>query len=121
MFLYPALIAGFAFVAVPLLVHLINMLRHRRQQWAAMDFLLSSFRKQKKWLRLRQLLLLLARIAVAATLVAMLCGWTGGRQILGALGGQTTHHVVILDDSYSMGDESGIADGAVYTLSLIHI
>ncbi|QDT12991.1 BatA domain-containing protein [Stieleria marina] len=107
MFLYPALLTGFFFVAVPLLVHLINMLRHRRQRWAAMDFLLASYRKQKKWIRLRQLLLLLSRLAAAALLVAMLCGWTGGGKILGALGGQTTHHVVVLDDSYSMGDASG--------------
>ena len=72
-----------------------------------MDFLLASYRKQKKWIRLRQLLLLLSRLAVAALLVALLAGWTGGGRILGALGGQTTHHVVILDDSYSMGDSSG--------------
>jgi hypothetical protein len=105
-FLYPALITGFVFVGVPLLVHLINMLRHRRRRWAAMDFLLLSYRKQRKWLRLRQLLLLLSRLALAAILVALLCGWTGGRQLLSALGGRTTHHVVILDDSYSMGDLS---------------
>ena len=91
---------------MPLLVHLINMLRHRRQRWAAMDFLLASYRKQKKWIRLRQLLLLLSRLAVAALLIALLCGWTGGGQILGSIGGITTHHVVVLDDSYSMGDRS---------------
>ncbi|MCP4941666.1 MAG: hypothetical protein GY924_06740 [Planctomycetaceae bacterium] len=106
MFLYPALTLGFLFVAMPLLVHLINMLRHRRQRWAAMDFLLASYRKQKKWIRLRQLLLLLSRLAVAAVLIALLCGWTGGGQILGSIGGITTHHVVVLDDSYSMGDRS---------------
>ncbi|MCC9601727.1 BatA domain-containing protein [Stieleria sp. JC731] len=118
MFLYPALLAGFAFIAVPPLVHLINMLRHRRQRWAAMDFLLASYRKQKKWLRLRQLLLLLARIAIAAVLVAMLCGWTGGRQLLGVLGGRTTHHIVILDDSYSMGDISGSGERTTYDRAL---
>lgn len=106
MFLYPALTIGFLFVAVPLLVHLINMLRHRRQRWAAMDFLLVSYRKQKKWIRLRQLLLLLSRLAVATLLIALLCGWTGGGQMLSMLGGQTSHHVVVLDDSYSMHDES---------------
>jgi len=106
LFLYPTLTIGFLFVAVPLLVHLINMLRHRRQRWAAMDFLLASYRKQKKWIRLRQLLLLLSRLAIAAVLIALLAGWTGGRQVLGILGGQTTHHVVVLDDSYSMGDQS---------------
>lgn len=118
MFLYPALIAGFGFVAVPLLVHLINMLRHRRRRWAAMDFLLSSYRKQKRWLRLRQFLLLLCRLCVAAVLVAMLCGWTGGRQILDLLGGQTTHHVFILDDSYSMGDVSGGGEQTAYRRAL---
>jgi hypothetical protein len=106
LFLYPALTLGFLFVAMPLLVHLINMLRHRRQRWAAMDFLLASYRKQKKWIRLRQLLLLLSRLAVAAVLIALLSGWTGGGQFLGSIGGITTHHVVVLDDSYSMGDRS---------------
>lgn len=117
MFLYPALTIGFLFVGVPLLVHLINMLRHRRQRWAAMDFLLASYRKQKKWIILRQLLLLLSRIAVAALLIALLCGWTGGRRLLGAFGGRTSHHVVILDDSYSMGDRSG--GGTAYERSLV--
>ena len=102
---------------MPLLVHLINMLRHRRQRWAAMDFLLASYRKQKKWIRLRQLLLLLSRLAVAAVLIALLCGWTGGGQILGSIGGITTHHVVVLDDSYSMGDKS-IGPNARRTLSM---
>ncbi|MEM9645622.1 MAG: BatA domain-containing protein, partial [Planctomycetota bacterium] len=107
MFLYPALTIGFLFVAVPLLVHLINMLRHRRQRWAAMDFLLASYRKQKKWIVMRQLLLLLSRLALATLLIALLSGWSGGRQLLSVLGGTTTHHVVVLDDSYSMGDRSG--------------
>ncbi|TWU42732.1 BatA domain-containing protein [Novipirellula artificiosorum] len=119
MFLYPALTIGFLFVAVPLLVHLINMLRHRRQKWAAMDFLLASYRKQKKWIRLRQILLLLSRLAVAAVLIAMLCGWTGGGPILGVLGGSTTHHVVVLDDSYSMGDSSGGVSAYVRSLQTL--
>lgn len=106
-FLFPALAAGFLFVAVPPLVHLINMLRHRRQQWAAMEFLLASYRKQKKWIILRQLLLLLCRIAIAVVMIAMLAGWTGGSGWLDALGGKTTHHVVVLDDSFSMSDTSG--------------
>jgi hypothetical protein len=107
MFLYPALTIGFAFVGVPLLVHLINMLRHRRQRWAAMDFLLASYRKQKNWILLKQLLLLLSRLAIAAILVAMLAGWVSGGKWLELAGSRTTHHVVVLDDSYSMGDVSG--------------
>lgn len=102
MFLYPALAVGFLFVGVPLLVHLINLLRHRRTQWAAMDFLLASYRKQRRWIVMRQLLLLLTRLAVAALLIAVLAGLIGGKRLIGAIGGQTTHHVIVLDDSYSM-------------------
>ncbi|MEM9826877.1 MAG: BatA domain-containing protein [Planctomycetota bacterium] len=107
MFLYPALVAGFAFVAVPLLVHLINLLRHQKRRWAAMDFLMASYRKQRKWIRMRQLLLLLSRLAVAALLIALLAGWTGSGPVAALIGGATTHHVVVLDDSYSMGSRRG--------------
>ncbi|TVP98488.1 MAG: hypothetical protein EA381_12260 [Planctomycetaceae bacterium] len=107
MFLYPALAVGFAFVAVPLLVHLINLLRHRRQRWAAMDFLIASYRKQRNWIFLKQLLLLLSRISIAALLVALLAGWVSGSRLLDLVGTRTTHHLYVLDDSYSMGDTSG--------------
>lgn len=116
MFLYPALAIGFAFLAVPLLVHLINMLRHRRQNWAAMDFLLASYRKQKNWILLKQLLLLLSRLAIAALLVALLAGWVSGSRLLDLVGSRTTHHLFLLDDSYSMGDTSGGA--AAYSRAL---
>lgn len=111
MLLYPSLAIGFLFVGVPLLVHLINLLRHRRTQWAAMDFLLASYRKQRRWIVLRQLLLLLTRLAVAALLIALLAGLIGGKQLIGAIGGQTTHHVVVLDDSYSMRQRVGSSEG----------
>ncbi len=119
MFLYPALTLGFLFVGVPVLVHLINMLRHRRQRWAAMDFLLASYRKQKNWIRFKQFLLLLSRLAIAATLVAMLAGWISSGKWLEIAGSRTTHHVVILDDSYSMGDSSGGSTAYARALSAV--
>lgn len=106
-FLFPTLTVGFLLAAVPLLIHLINMLRHRRQPWAAMEFLLASYRRQRKWIWMRQLLLLAARTLVIVTLVAMLAGWISGGRFLDLFGGRVTHHVVILDDSYSMADVSG--------------
>ncbi|WP_417738704.1 BatA domain-containing protein [Rosistilla oblonga] len=115
-FLFPTLTIGFALLAVPFLVHLINVLRQRRRQWAAMDFLLASYRKQRKWIWLRQLLLLLMRTAVVAVLVAMLAGWAGRAGWLDALGGQTNHHIVLLDDSLSMSDQSG--GGSAYRRAL---
>ena len=47
-FLFQPLTWGFLLAAVPVLVHLINMLRHRKQSWAAMDFLMASYRKHRR-------------------------------------------------------------------------
>ena len=66
-FLYPALTIGFFVALAPLLIHLINMMRHRRVKWAAMDFLLSSYKKHRKWVWLKQFILLLMRMAAVAS------------------------------------------------------
>ena len=104
-FLFQSLLAiGLPLIALPLVIHLINLRRHRRVQWAAMDFLLESQRKNKKWILLRQLLLLLLRTTAVALVVFMLAGPIL-RSHWGRLFGQgTTHHFLLLDDSYSMAD-----------------
>ncbi len=101
-FLYQPLTLGFLLVGVPILIHLINMLRHRKQKWAAMDFLLESYRRNRRWVWLKQWLLLAARMLAMLLLVAMLAKWVSSSSWLGMLGGQATHHYVLLDDSYSM-------------------
>ncbi len=105
-FVFQPLAWGFLLVLVPLLVHLINLLRHRRQQWAAMEFLLESYRKHRRWVWMKQLLLLLSRMAAMAVLVAMLAQWVSGAKWLSIFGQTVTHHYVLLDDSMSMGDTS---------------
>ncbi len=106
-FLYPVLAWGFLLVGLPVLIHLINMLRHRRRKWAAMEFLLESHQKNRRWVMLKQWLLLLARMLAMAVLVLLLARWVSKSEWLSALGGQTTHHYVLLDDSYSMGQSDG--------------
>jgi Aerotolerance regulator N-terminal len=103
-FVFQPLAWGFLLVLVPLLVHLINLLRHRRQRWAAMEFLLESYRKHRRWVWMKQLLLLLSRMAVMAVLVAMLAQWVSSARWLSIFGQSITHHYVLLDDSMSMGD-----------------
>jgi len=103
-FVHSALTWGFLLALVPLLIHLINMMRHRRVKWAAMEFLLSSYKKHRKWIWLKQLLLLLARMAAVALAVAMLAQLKTRDQWLAIFGGRVTHHYVVLDDSYSMSD-----------------
>jgi len=105
-FVYQPLAWGFLLVLVPLLIHLINLLRHRRQRWAAMEFLMESYRKHKRWVWLKQLLLLLSRMALMAVLVMLLAQWVSGSKWLSIFGQSVTHHYILLDDSLSMADLS---------------
>jgi hypothetical protein len=91
-------------VALPVLIHLINMLRHRRVQWAAMEFLLQSQKKNRTWILLKQLLLLLLRMIAVAAVVFMVAQPLLHNQWGGLLGSATTHHILLLDDSFSMSD-----------------
>ncbi len=106
-FAHPALLWGLALTGVPVLIHLINMFRHRRVQWAAMEFLLASQQKNRSRVILRQLLLLLARMAAIAVLVLMLAQPRLEGRWGSLFGGGRTHHVVLLDDSFSMSDRWG--------------
>src|SRR5207253_2538926 len=89
-FIHQALTWGFLLALVPLLIHLINMMRHRRVRWAAMEFLLASYKKHRKWIWLKQLLLLLARMAAVALVVAMLAQLKTRDQWLAIFGGRVT-------------------------------
>lgn len=111
-FLYQPLTWGFLLVGVPILIHLINMLRHRKQKWAAMEFLLESYRRNRRWVMLKQWLLLASRILAMLLLVAMLAKWVSNSQWLSWFGSQTTHHYVLLDDSFSMAERD--AKGSAY-------
>ena len=110
-------------IALPILIHLINRIRRRKVKWAAMDFLLKSYRKNRSWVWLKQLLLLLSRIALLLLALFMLAqvGCENDR-VARLLGGKKTHHYVLLDDSFSMGqqDSKGQAfDRAISMLSSV--
>ncbi|MCE5267337.1 MAG: BatA domain-containing protein [Planctomycetaceae bacterium] len=108
-FLHPTLLwtlglPSLAVVAIPVLIHLINMMRHRRVEWAAMEFLLRSQKKHRTWVIFKQLLLLLMRMAAVAAVVLLVAQPRLRSQWSDLLGGVHTHHIVLLDDSYSMSD-----------------
>ena len=94
-------------IALPILIHLIQRLRHRTVRWAAMEFLLRSHKRNRNWIRLKQFLLLLSRIAALLLALAVL-GQIGCRDdgVQRWLGAPATHHYILLDDSYSMQDQS---------------
>ena len=115
-FLFPTLLTiGLPLVAVPILIHLINLRRQQRIRWAAMQFLLESQQRNRRWILLKQLLLLATRMGIIALVVLMLAHLIVRNEWLRLLGSGTTHHLVLLDDSYSMSDRwdntSAMAEG----------
>ena len=64
----PAMLFGLLAAALPLIIHLISRRRARRVHFAALEFVLRSKKKSARHIRLRQLLLLLARTLLFAAL-----------------------------------------------------
>lgn len=103
-FVHPALLWGLGLLAVPVVIHLINLFRHRRVEWAAMEFLLVSQKRSRRWIILKQLLLLLLRMLAVAAVVFIVAQPLLHNRWGALLGGSKTHHIVLLDDSFSMSD-----------------
>lgn len=106
----PALFAwGAAAASVPIIIHLLNRRRFRTVDWAAMRFILESIRKNRRRVRIEELILLALRcLAIFLLAVAV------GRYMMttpagaGGLGSQAeTTYYFILDDSASMGQQVG--------------
>jgi hypothetical protein len=110
-FLNPTLVTGLAgglivtaLIALPIIIHLINLMRYRRVKWAAMEFLLAAHKKSSTWILLKQLLLLLCRIAALLALLMVLAQVLFQGDFGAVVGGVTTHHIVEIDNTYSMND-----------------
>lgn len=100
-FLQPWMLLGLPLVLVPIIIHLINRLRHRTVEWGAMMFLLDATRRRQGRARLRHLLILASRVAAVAGLILAVSrplagGW------LSLFGGAADTVVVVLDRSASM-------------------
>lgn len=97
---------GLPVAAAPLLIHLINLLRHRTVDWSAMEFLLASQRKYRTRVLLKQLLLMAMRVAAIAGIALALAQPRWRSALAGFLGGEQTTHILLIDDSYSMSEET---------------
>ena len=108
----PAMAVGTAAVASPILIHIFSRRRFRRIRWAAMEFLLDAQRKNRRRVRMEQLILLALR-CLAVLLVALMIARPFVRtSTVGAVLGSSarTERIVLVDDSYSMGLR--LADGS---------
>ena len=113
-FIHQALVWGFLLALVPLLIHLINLMRHRRVKWAAMEFLLKSHKKHRKWVWLKQLLLLLMRMAAVALLVFL----TWAAAAYAAVGTDSVEPSALAGSAAELGTDRPLVDGPIPRLSL---
>ena len=110
MFIYPALLWFLPILGAVILIHLINRLRHRRVEWGAMEFVLASYKKSRTRILLQQLLLMLLRTLAVGAVILMFAGPRLEGQLAQWFGHRGTHHIVLLDDSYSL-NERNLAQG----------
>ncbi len=106
-FMTPALFAGgAAAVAAPILIHLLARRRFRIIRWAAMEFLLSADRQNRRRVRMEEWILLALRCLAVLLIGAALARpflRPAGLAIFG--GSQRSERVFLIDDSFSMGYE----------------
>jgi hypothetical protein len=109
-FINPAIfLTGLAAVSIPIIIYLINRRRYRRLDWAAMKFLLEALKKNKRRLRIEELILLAIRCLVVL-LIGMALGRFTGCNTLDSLAlktGSSEAVVFLLDDSASFGQRIG--------------
>src|SRR5580698_372837 len=104
-FLNAPLLWGLALASIPLIIHLLFRRRFRRIDWAPMHYLKLSVQRNRRRVRLEQLLLLLVRTAALLLLFTLLArpvlhasglgSWLSGRSRSG--------QILVIDDSLSMG------------------
>src|SRR5512133_2040932 len=107
-FVAPAILLGLLSAALPYLIHRIGKRRAVPVRFAAMQLLLRSERRVHARRRLREILLLLARTAVAASLPFILARpFSEKTTDLPVVSFDSQAAVLILDDSASMQRSGG--------------
>src|SRR5688572_5854271 len=104
-FLSPWFLPALAAIAAPLVLHLLNRRKPRVVPWAAMRFLMAGLsRRSRVSLRLKDLWLLLLRMAAVAALVLFFA-----RPMLpgGLTAGGAKDVIIVLDVSLSANQETG--------------
>jgi hypothetical protein len=112
-FLAPSLLLGLLAAALPWLIHRIGKRRANPVRFAAMELLLRAERKVSARRRLREILLLLLRTAIAAALpLTFAKPFAEIRSDLPASTTRPQSAVIVLDDSASLRRTSGESGGA---------
>jgi len=123
-----------AAASVPVIIHLINLTRYRRIDWAAMEFLLAAYKKTRRRLQMESLIMLLLRVAAiiflalaffpfAAESVKAWFSQSLGLNRVSFSANAPLHLVMVLDNSGSMAytqeGQSSFDRAKKYALSLV--
>lgn len=103
MFLKPLMLAGLGAAVIPLVLHLLSKARYRSVEWGAMMFLTAGPMHAQRSTRLKQLLLLLLRVCMIATLTIALARPVIRARAAASAEDARIHAIIILDRSASMG------------------
>jgi hypothetical protein len=106
-FLQPFVLLGLPLVLVPVVIHLLNRMRHRPKAWAAMQFLVSATRSSIAHTKLRQFLILACRVLAVAALILFLARPLAGGWLGWALSPAPDTILILLDRSASMETQAG--------------
>jgi hypothetical protein len=104
-FVHPGILAGLGLASLPIIIHILNRRRFKVMDWAAMEFLLKAAVRNRRRVRLENLLLLLLRVLVVCLLImAVSRPFTQRDNMLAGMFGNEgpTLRVILLDDSHSM-------------------
>lgn len=101
-FLQPELLWALPLVALPVLIHLVNRLRHRAQPWGAMRFLIAASRQSTSQARIRQWIILALRTLAVLALILFLARPISGGWLGWAVATKPDAILVLLDRSASM-------------------
>ena len=107
MFLNPLLLFGMLAVSVPVIIHLLNNRKFQRVRWAAMRFLRTSVERNRRRMRIEDLLLLV-RCAIVLFLALALARPVLRRASARLLGRSAVTAVLVIDSSGSMSATDGV-------------
>ncbi|WP_254513177.1 BatA domain-containing protein [Anatilimnocola floriformis] len=99
---------GLAAISVPIIIHLLNKRQFKIVDWAAMEFLLDAEKKNRRRVRLENLILLLLR-CLAIFLLGLLLArpFFPTAMTAGLIDAQQFERIILLDDSLSMQTRQG--------------
>ncbi|MBT3637624.1 MAG: hypothetical protein HN531_11835 [Opitutae bacterium] len=102
-FLQPLALFGLLLAFAPIVIHLLNLLRHRTQPWAATRFLFQARKSSSRISKLKRWITLLFRMLALAALAFMIARpMTGGDSLFSFSSGSPEVLVLVLDRSASM-------------------